>query len=133
MRFLVLGLLPVTIQAAGSNEHSSFPVFKKDDFHKIPLVARALQDLGLAYRHLDKPGHSTASDKLLPFSQLPSQIGPIVAGMMTPALEPVRRETLTPRFVKTALRNKVRYGPFDVKANSVSRLIFPCSHPRERY
>jgi hypothetical protein len=134
MKSLVLGLLPVAIQAAGGTGRASFlPAIKKEEFHKIPLVARALQDLGLAYSHLDGPGSNVAGKKPSPFSQLPGQIGAIIAGMTAPALEPVRREALTPRFVKTASRNKVRYGPFDVKANSVSRLNFPCIHPLERY
>lgn len=134
MKSLVFGLFPVAIQAAATNGRSfPPPAIREDEFHKIPMVARALQDLSAAYRHLDGPGQSVTGNKPSPLTFVTGQIGSMITGMMVPALEPVRLEALTPRFVKTAMRNKVRYGPFDVKANGVSPLIFPCNHPPERH
>jgi hypothetical protein len=122
MKSFLFCILPLVIQASAaalSSLKTPPPVIREDEFHKIPFLIKAFKDLSVAYGQLDGPSHGMNGSKVSPFSQLTSQIGAMVKGMMGPTLDPVRLENLAPRFVKTALRKKVRYGPFYVKANSV--------------
>jgi hypothetical protein len=114
MKFIILGLLPAVIHASALNGCSTPPpLVREDEFHKLPVVARVLRDMSAAQNFLDGPGHGLASPKKTPFGQLTGQILNMVTGLMARQLEPLRSEDLTPRFVKTANRKKVRYGPFE--------------------
>jgi hypothetical protein len=128
MNSLFFLLLPVAIQAITLQRRSApSPLIRPDEFHRLPTVARALHDAQVAQSLLDGPGgHGPPVKTLTPQEQLTkmtAQIMKMMGGFMLPPIEPVRPEILTPLFVKTAIRKKVRYGPFDTGANSVS---FPC-------
>ena len=102
------------------------PLVRPDEFHKLPVVARALHDAQIAQGFLDGPGGRGSPGKTLTpleeFTKMSKQIMNMMSGFRLPPMEPVRPEALTPLFVKTAIRKKVRYGPFDTGANSVSFL-----------